>query len=84
MSFTEVYNEVLSPFAEKFKEAENEKLRKAILMNAANAVLRSRDLLEVKEDLPKDLEKVCSFLPLLFIKVDFFCVYCSLGDRSLF
>jgi hypothetical protein len=59
MSFTEVYNEVLSPFAEKFKEAENEKLRKAILMNAANAVLRSRDLLEVKEDLPKDLEKVC-------------------------
>jgi hypothetical protein len=55
MSFTEVYNEVLSPF---FREAENEKLRKAILKNAADAVVRSRDSLEVMEDLPKDLEKV--------------------------
>ena len=64
MSFTNIYNDVLSPFLKKYNEAENLKLKKAILKNAAESVRKSRGTLEVKEDLPKDLEKVCFFFPL--------------------
>lgn len=46
----------------KYKEAENKKLGKAVLKNAAEAVVKSRDSLEIKGDLPKDLENVCLFL----------------------
>lgn len=64
MSFTNAYNEVLSPFLKKFKEEKNEKLKKGILKNTAEAVVKSKDTLEVQGDHPKDLEKVCFFVSL--------------------
>lgn len=45
MSFTDTYNKVLSSFLKKFKEAENEKLRKCILKNVAEAVVKNKDTL---------------------------------------
>lgn len=62
MAFTDIYNTVLTPFLKKFKDAENEKVKKTILKNASEAVIKSRDTMEVKGDLPKDLEKVHFFL----------------------
>jgi hypothetical protein len=60
MTFTEDYAEVLSPFVENYKTAKNEKERKAVLRNAADAVSESRNLREdAAEDLPKDLQTVC-------------------------
>ena len=59
MSFSEVYNEVLSPFSKKFSEAANKKLKNAVLKDAADAVRESKLVMEVAEDLPKDLEMVC-------------------------
>lgn len=76
MSFTEVYKDVLSPFMKKYKEAENKKLGKAVLKNAAEAVVKSRDSLEIKGDLPKDLENVCLFL--LFLLSTFWLVLSAL------
>jgi hypothetical protein len=75
MSFTQAYSKILSPFLKRFQEAENEKLRKSVLKNAAEAVVRSRDLLEDKGDLPKDLEKV------LFILFCFFAVSMSFSPH---
>jgi hypothetical protein len=76
MTFTEDYSKVLSPFLKRYKEAENEKLRKAVSKEAADAVVKSRDVLEDKGDLPKDLEKVCfwffSFLLLLHCDFDIY------------
>jgi len=62
MTFAEDYSKVLSPFSKKFKEAENENQRKAVLKDAAKAVTESRDLLEDKGvALPKDLQAVLFF-----------------------
>jgi hypothetical protein len=62
MSFAEQYGKVLSPFLKKYKEAENEKRRKGVLKDAADAVVESRGLLEDKgESLPKDLKTVRFF-----------------------
>ena len=67
MAFSKLYSGVLAPFVEKFKEAKNEKSRKTVVNNAADAVERSKDLLEDQEDLPKDLQTVCiSFHSLSF------------------
>jgi len=60
MTFTDDYAEVLSPFVDNYKTAKNEKERKAVLRNAADAVSESRNLREdAAEDLPKDLQTVC-------------------------
>jgi SPX domain protein involved in polyphosphate accumulation len=76
MSFTEVYKQVLAPFLKKYNDAENEKLKKAVLKNAAASVVKNKDELEIKEDLPKDLERVCIFLSsFIFI---FSCIFSSL------
>jgi hypothetical protein len=62
MTFSEDYSEVLTPFVEIYSSAKNEKERKAVLGNAADAVKTSHDLREDKAiDLPKDLQKVCIF-----------------------
>lgn len=59
MSFIKVYSDVLTPFVVKYKEAKNEKGRAAILKNAADAVLESKNLLEDNGGaLPKDLKGV--------------------------
>lgn len=60
MSFTEVYASILSPFVKKYEEAKNDKGRKAVVSNAVDAVLKSRNLFEDEGDsLPKDLPAVC-------------------------
>lgn len=59
MSFGEAYGSILSPFAEEFKRTKNEKQRKEVLKNAADALLKSRETLEDgRDDLPKDLQAV--------------------------
>jgi hypothetical protein len=58
MSFAEVYSDLLLPFVESYKEANNEKNRTLVVKNAADAVLNSRNLLEEGVDLPKDLKTV--------------------------
>ena len=50
---------VLSPFLKKHQVEENEKRRRAVLKNVAEAVVKSRDLLEEEtDDLPKDIQTV--------------------------
>ena len=58
MTFSQLYSTVLTPFVQKYKEAKNEKGRKAIVNDAADAVKLSKDLLEDADDLPKDLQTV--------------------------
>ena len=59
MTLTEDYGKVLSPFLKKYQVEENEKQRRAVLKNVAEAVVKSRDLLEEKtDDLPKDIQTV--------------------------
>jgi hypothetical protein len=63
MSFSKVYSSILSPFVEKYQEAKNQKGRSEVLKNAADAVLKGRELVEEKGlDLPKDLTTVCVFI----------------------
>lgn len=62
MTFSEDYGRILLPFVEKYKAAKNEKARKAVLKTAADAVLKSRDLLEDDvTELPKDLPTVRAY-----------------------
>jgi hypothetical protein len=62
MTFSEDYGSILLPFVEKYKAAKNEKARKAVLKTAADAVSKSRDLLEDHTtELPKDLPTVRAF-----------------------
>jgi hypothetical protein len=67
MSFTDLYINVLAPFIQNFRDASNQKERKSVVKNAADAVVNSRLRMENKgADLPNDLEKVClifSFVP---------------------
>ena len=66
MTFSNVYGSLLLPFIQNYKEAKNEKGRKVVVGKAADAVRKSRNLLEDKgADLPKDLQMVC-FLVLHF------------------
>jgi hypothetical protein len=69
MAFTDDYADILSPFIEQYQTAKNDKERKALAQNAAEAVRKSRDLGEdTTVNLPKDLEKVClSFVFFLFL-----------------
>jgi hypothetical protein len=59
MSFTQLYSSVLAPFIKTFKEAKNDKGRKSVINDAADAVTKAHDLLEDANDLPKDLQTVC-------------------------
>jgi hypothetical protein len=73
MTFSKDYGKVLSPFAQKYKMAKNEKGRKEILKNAVDAVEKSRELLEDKgSDLPKDLKTVCLFFWIHLLPISFF------------
>jgi hypothetical protein len=59
MSFSKVYGGVLLPFVKNYKEARNDKERKKILRNAADAVSQRRNELEDQGgQLPKDLPNV--------------------------
>lgn len=59
MSFGKVYGNVLSPFVKEFEKAKNEKEKKEVIKNAADALLKSRETLEdASDDLPKDLQSV--------------------------
>lgn len=63
MTFSDNYADVLLPFVEKYKTSENEKARKVVVRNAADAVRESRNLREDDSvDLPKDLQTVCLVL----------------------
>jgi hypothetical protein len=59
MSFTQVYGNILLPFVENYKNAKNEKARKAVVETATTAVLNSKNLLEEKGlELPQDIKAV--------------------------
>jgi len=63
MSFSDSYANVLSPFVENYKEANNERERKLVVQNAADAVSESHSLREgATDDLPKDLQRVYLYL----------------------
>jgi hypothetical protein len=71
MTFSEVYASVLSPFVKNYVAAKNEKGRKAVVSNAADAVRKSRNLFEDKGDfLPKSLEPVCLLFFSLTLSTD--------------
>lgn len=62
MAFGDVYSSILSPFADTYKAAKNDKGRTQVVKDAADAVLKSRDLLEGQGgNLPKDLKTVGVF-----------------------
>jgi hypothetical protein len=60
MTFSKCYATILTPFVKDYQQAKNDKGRKVVLKNAADAVTENEGLLEEKGvALPKDLEKVC-------------------------
>jgi hypothetical protein len=62
MTFSDDYAVFLLPFIEKYKNAQNQKGRKEVLRNAAEAVMKNSNLREDKTvDLPKDLPTVCFY-----------------------
>jgi hypothetical protein len=68
MAFGDIFGNILEPFVQSYKEATNQKNKAVIIKNAADAVAKSRDLLEdTAMDLPKDLKTVCLYS---------FCVFC--------
>jgi hypothetical protein len=63
MAFKDDYGHIIAPFLKKYNLAKNEKSRKAVIKNAANAVTSSSDLLENGgKSIPKDLETVILFI----------------------
>ena len=60
MLFSELYGNLLPPFVQKFKDAKNEKGRKIVVNNAADAVKKGKDLHEYSDNLPKDLKSICN------------------------
>jgi len=58
MTFSKTYAAVLSQFINKYLDVKNEKARKAVVNQAAEAVRESKALLEDAEDLPKGLQTV--------------------------
>jgi hypothetical protein len=72
MTFTKDFSIVLSPFVAKYKTANNDKERKAVVRNAVEAVTKSANLREDGTvNLPKELPTVC----LLFILSHFIDLY---------
>ena len=70
MLFSELYGNLLSPFVQKFKDAKNEKGRKTVVNNAADAVKKGKDLHEYSDNLPKDLKTVCNVFYSFHILID--------------
>jgi hypothetical protein len=58
MSFSELYSSVLAPFVTKYKDSNNDKERKTVVSEAADAVKDAKELLENAQDLPKDIRTV--------------------------
>jgi len=59
MSFGKVYCNILSPFLKEYKSVKNQKERKGVINNAAEALLKTRETLEDgMDDLPNDLKGV--------------------------
>jgi hypothetical protein len=66
MSLSKVYGVILLPFVQQYKETRNERERKKIIKNAAEAVVENGNLLEDRGgNLPKDLPKVRMLPPRL-------------------
>lgn len=61
MTFSKRFGAILSPFVNNFKDAKNEIGRKAVVKNAVDAILMSRNGQEDAGDLPKDLQTVALF-----------------------
>lgn len=62
MNFSQEYSDILLPFVENYKNAKNEKERKAVVQKAADAVAESSNLREGEGvALPSDLQKVLYF-----------------------
>jgi hypothetical protein len=81
MAFSDDYADVLSPFINEYKTAKNEKARKAVLRNAADAVSKSANLREEETvDLPKDLKTVCLF----FIFSPFLMIFMNSGHQQVY
>ena len=79
MTFTEDYGKVLSPFLKKYQVEENEKQRRAVLKNAAKAMVKSRDLLKEKtDDLPKDIQTT------FFLFSSFHNFFFASGNHAIF
>jgi len=79
MSFSDSYANVLSPFVEKYKDAKNERERKVVIQNAADAVSESQNLREgAVVDLPKDLQKVYLNLCSCSLSADYYKIRSSL------
>ena len=62
MSLSKTFCNLLSPFVESYKEAKNQKERKPIIKNAADAVLDNRDMMEELGELPSDLPTLSSLI----------------------
>jgi hypothetical protein len=89
MTFSDDYGHLLSPFLKEYKKANNEKARKAVIKNAADAISSSSALLEDKgTSLPKNLKTVCLFINLFLWHFDvippFFENFISKGRISLY
>lgn len=62
MSFCDAYASLLEPFLKSYKGAKNIKERTTVIKNAADAVLKSSNLLEDKGlELPNDVKTVGFF-----------------------
>ena len=46
MAFADIFGNILKPFVNNYKEASNQQNRAIVIRNAANAVVKSRDLLD--------------------------------------
>jgi hypothetical protein len=58
MSLSKVFHTLLAPFVEKYRTETNIKGKSNVVKDAADAVSKSRDMLEDGVDLPKDLRAV--------------------------
>lgn len=61
MAFSKHYANVLLPFVQKYEDAKNLSGRAEVLKNAAEAVSKSKEMMEDEgalADLPKDLKAV--------------------------
>ena len=62
MSFGKNFGKILFPFIEEYEGAKNQKERKAVLKNAADALLKHKETLEHGAvDLPSDIHAVGAF-----------------------
>jgi hypothetical protein len=58
MALSKVFHTLLAPFLEKYRKETNNKGKSNVVKDAADAVSKSRDMLEDGVDLPKDVQTV--------------------------